>query len=65
MFTLAESDPEDDPGDLGEGHELPDIEDDHDISDEEYDVHPTFSRGEQVTTLYILHLKSKQPWSLS
>ena len=38
MFTLAESDPEDDPGDLGEGHELPDIEDDHDISDEEYDI---------------------------
>ena len=33
-----ESDPEDDPGDLGEGHELPDIEDDDDISDEEYDV---------------------------
>ena len=38
MFTLAESDPEDDPGDLVEGHELPDIEDDHDISDEEYDI---------------------------
>ena len=30
-----ESDPGDDPGDLGEGHELSDIEDDHDISDEE------------------------------
>ena len=33
-----ESDPEYDPGDLVEGHELPDIENDHDISDEEYDI---------------------------